>query len=110
MNVTFVKAQSTYGLLSKEEKTKVQRVQRENINLLKIPRRPKWDRTTSGEELQSLEREAFMEWRRGLAELQEIDGITLTPYEKNLDFWRQLWRVIERSDVRIFKFCLSCDQ
>lgn len=23
----------------------------------------------------------------------------LTPYEKNLEFWRQLWRVVERSDV-----------
>jgi large subunit GTPase 1 len=23
----------------------------------------------------------------------------MTPYEKNLEFWRQLWRVIERSDV-----------
>ena len=23
----------------------------------------------------------------------------LTPYEKNLDFWRQLWRVVERSDI-----------
>lgn len=23
----------------------------------------------------------------------------MTPFEKNLDFWRQLWRVIERSDV-----------
>lgn len=27
--------------------------------------------------------------------------IRLTPYELNLDFWRQLWRVIERSDVLI---------
>merc|ERR1712096_18965 len=26
-------------------------------------------------------------------------GVELTPYEKNLDFWRQLWRVVERSDV-----------
>ena len=25
----------------------------------------------------------------------------VTPYEKNLEFWRQLWRVIERSDVVI---------
>lgn len=25
----------------------------------------------------------------------------LTPYEKNLEFWRQLWRVVERSDVVI---------
>jgi large subunit GTPase 1 len=40
-----------------------------------------------------------MAWRKGLSELQEIEGITLTPYEKNLEFWRQLWRVIERSDV-----------
>lgn len=23
----------------------------------------------------------------------------LTPYEKNLEFWRQLWRVVEKSDV-----------
>jgi hypothetical protein len=28
--------------------------------------------------------------------LSEVEGIVLTPYEKNLDFWRQLWRVIER--------------
>jgi len=28
--------------------------------------------------------------------LQEVDGIIMTPYERNLDFWRQLWRVIER--------------
>ena len=23
----------------------------------------------------------------------------LTPFEKNLEVWRQLWRVLERSDV-----------
>jgi large subunit GTPase 1 len=25
----------------------------------------------------------------------------LTPFEKNLDVWRQLWRVVERSDVLV---------
>lgn len=40
-----------------------------------------------------------MEWRRSLAKLQEDEGVLLTPYEKNLEFWRQLWRVVERSDV-----------
>lgn len=40
-----------------------------------------------------------MDWRRSLAKLQEDQGILLTPYEKNLEFWRQLWRVVERSDV-----------
>lgn len=48
-----------------------------------------------------MEKESFLEWRRSLAELQEDQGILLTPYEKNLEFWRQLWRVIERSDVVI---------
>jgi len=28
--------------------------------------------------------------------LQEEDHIILTPFEKNIEFWRQLWRVIER--------------
>ncbi|XP_035232979.1 large subunit GTPase 1 homolog, partial [Stegodyphus dumicola] len=31
--------------------------------------------------------------------LQEKEHINLTPYEKNLEIWRQLWRVIERSDI-----------
>lgn len=31
--------------------------------------------------------------------LQETEGLMLTPYEKNLEFWRQLWRVVERSDI-----------
>ena len=50
----------------------------------------------SADELQALERSDFLDWRRGLAELQEVDNITITPFERNLDFWRQLWRVIER--------------
>jgi large subunit GTPase 1 len=31
--------------------------------------------------------------------LEEDEGIVLTPFEKNLEVWRQLWRVVERSDV-----------
>ncbi len=26
-------------------------------------------------------------------------NMVLTPYERNLEVWRQLWRVIERSDI-----------
>jgi large subunit GTPase 1 len=65
---------------------------------MKIPRRPDWTHMTA-EELRLAENDAFLEWRRGLAELQERTDCVLTPYEKNLEFWRQLWRVIERSDV-----------
>lgn len=28
--------------------------------------------------------------------LEEEQKMILTPFERNLDFWRQLWRVIER--------------
>jgi len=27
--------------------------------------------------------------------------ITLTPYEKNLEVWKQLWRVVEKSDILV---------
>ncbi|XP_014271759.1 large subunit GTPase 1 homolog [Halyomorpha halys] len=99
LNITFVNPKVGVGLLSKEELKKYEKNKIEKKDLLKIPRRPKWDEKTTTEELQTAERESFLEWRRNLAILQEDEGITLTPYEKNLDFWRQLWRVVERSDV-----------
>lgn len=38
--------------------------------------------------------------------LEENDSLVLTPFEKNLDIWRQLWRVVERSDlVCFFTYC-----
>ncbi|KAI1169609.1 hypothetical protein F4777DRAFT_202507 [Nemania sp. FL0916] len=66
---------------------------------LTVPRRPKWDASTTPEELDQREREAFLLWRRGLAELQEHNDLLMTPFERNLEVWRQLWRVIERSDL-----------
>lgn len=63
--------------------------------------RPKWNTETTAEELETKEKQNFLDWRRKLAELQEEQGLVLTPYEKNLDFWRQLWRVVERSDVLV---------
>lgn len=66
---------------------------------LTVPRRPKWDSTTTPGELDRMERESFLNWRRGLAELQESKDLMMTPFERNLEVWRQLWRVIERSDL-----------
>ncbi len=45
------------------------------------------------------ERTAFLAWRRNLAQLEEQERLVLTPFEKNLEVWRQLWRVLERSDI-----------
>ncbi|GAA47721.1 large subunit GTPase 1 [Clonorchis sinensis] len=70
-------------------------------NLLKIPRRPKWTRDMPADELVRLEKEELLAWRRSLVKLEETDGIVLTPFEKNIEFWRQLWRVVERSDILV---------
>lgn len=86
-------------LLSATEERAVLGKQKENRSRLTVPRRPHWDASTTPQELDRLEREAFLEWRKGLAELQETQDLLMTPFERNLEVWRQLWRVIERSDV-----------
>ena len=58
--------------------------------------RPPWDADTTAEQLELLERESFLAWRRSLVQLQEDERLTLTPFERNLEFWRQLWRVVEK--------------
>lgn len=74
---------------------------------LQVPRRPPWNAEMSVEELDDNERQAFLVWRRSLARLEENDNLLLTPFEKNLDIWRQLWRVVERSDLVRLCFSLS---
>ncbi|KAF9923571.1 hypothetical protein FBU30_006400 [Linnemannia zychae] len=66
---------------------------------LTVPRRPHWDETTTGPELQKMERNSFLDWRRSLAMLAERENLLLTPFERNIEVWRQLWRVIERSHL-----------
>ena len=86
-------------LLSAQEERSAVRKQNANKSRLTVPRRPPWDETTTPGELDSRERASFLEWRRGLAELQESNDLLMTPFERNLEVWRQLWRVIERSDL-----------
>ncbi|XP_057698108.1 large subunit GTPase 1 homolog [Corythoichthys intestinalis] len=99
LNIKFVPAEARAGLLTPEEKKRLKNLQEDNKHFLRIPRRPKWDESTSPEALQLAEKDSFLEWRRKLAQLEEEQKLCLTPFEKNLEFWRQLWRVIERSDV-----------
>lgn len=66
---------------------------------LPIPRRPQWSFKMRPDELERAEKTMFIEWRRGLSQMEEANKVLLTPYEKNLEVWRQLWRVVERSDV-----------
>lgn len=86
-------------LLSAAEERSAIRKQKAHKNRLTVPRRPPWDETTTPQALDQKERASLLDWRRGLAELQENDDLLMTPFERNLEVWRQLWRVIERSDL-----------
>jgi len=66
-----------------------------------IPWRPAWSNDMGAEELSAAEGEAFLDWRRTLAQIEANEGVVMTPYERNLDFWRQLWRCVEKSDLLI---------
>jgi len=99
LNIAFVPAVAKVGILTGEEKERIREVQNLHKDRLRIPRRPAWTPEMSAEQIDQQERTSFLDWRRKLALLQEIDGLTMTPFEKNLEFWRQLWRVIEKSDV-----------
>ncbi|KAK2798897.1 hypothetical protein FQN51_007259 [Onygenales sp. PD_10] len=87
-----------YLLSAADERSVVQKHQKNKARLT-VPRRPKWNERTTPQELDRMERESLLDWRRGLAELQEFQDILMTPFERNLEVWRQLWRVIERSDL-----------
>ena len=77
----------------------------ENVNNpqyrpLKIPRRPRWKKSMTAQEINQQESLAFLEWRRDLAAIEEGNiRLAITPFEKNIEVWRQLWRVIEKSDL-----------
>ncbi|KIX96882.1 uncharacterized protein Z520_07602 [Fonsecaea multimorphosa CBS 102226] len=86
-------------LLSAAEERGARRKHAQNKGRLTVPRRPKWDETTTPQQLDEQEKASLLDWRRGLAELQENDDLLMTPFERNIEVWRQLWRVIERSDL-----------
>lgn len=99
LNIQFVNPKSNVGLLTDTERRDMEKLISDNKDLLTIPRRPKWNKETTPDELHANENKSFLEWRRDLAILQEKEGLLMTPYERNIEFWRQLWRVIEKSDV-----------
>lgn len=104
-NIAFVDPSATVSsaknpfLLTAEQEAAAKHVHSQKSHLLTIPRRPKWSKTTTKEQLKRAENESFLNWRRQLVYLEERDGLLLTPYERNAEVWKQLWRVVERSDI-----------
>lgn len=93
---------SSNSALTPEDRRKLQK-QEEALHAgsLRVPRRPPWNAGMTVDELDVNETQSFLTWRRGLAKLEENEKLVLTPFEKNLDIWRQLWRVVERSDLLV---------
>ncbi|CAO3654079.1 unnamed protein product [Mucor hiemalis] len=87
--------QNPFLVTEEEEKDRIEK-QNANVDKLSVPRRPHWEKTMTAEQVQRNEREAFLNWRRDMARLEDEEGLLLTPFEKNLEVWRQLWRVIEK--------------
>jgi large subunit GTPase 1 len=86
-------------VLTPQQESALESKQASKKSALTVPRRPPWSPSTTPSALERAEKDSFLEWRRGLAQLQESDDLLLTPFERNLEVWRQLWRVIERSDL-----------
>uniref|UniRef100_A0A915IRU3 Large subunit GTPase 1 homolog n=1 Tax=Romanomermis culicivorax TaxID=13658 RepID=A0A915IRU3_ROMCU len=84
---------------AEQKRLKLENCRQTYKDYLKIPRRPFWDSKTTADELKAAETEAFLIWRRKLAELEEVEQVVLTPFERNIEIWRQLWRVLERSKI-----------
>ncbi|GFY74754.1 guanine nucleotide-binding protein-like 1 [Trichonephila inaurata madagascariensis] len=64
---------------------------------LDMPKRPQWDYSISKEVLEMREQKYFREY---IANLEKKFGDQdLSHFEMNLETWRQLWRVVEFSDI-----------
>ncbi|KAI9094209.1 hypothetical protein K1719_026791 [Acacia pycnantha] len=92
---------STSEMTPEERRDLQKREEALHAGSLRVPRRPPWSVNMSVEELDANERQAFLTWRRSLVRLEENEKLVLTPFEKNLDIWRQLWRVVERTDLLV---------
>ncbi|VDO93208.1 unnamed protein product [Soboliphyme baturini] len=98
MNGTIVNYVQNQVVVAKHDSTSAQSKLTPDLLKVGIPRRPVWNTDMSPDELLKCEKKVFSDWRTHLAQL-EAEDITLTPYEKNGELWRELWRVLEKSDV-----------
>jgi large subunit GTPase 1 len=70
VNIVSAAANATHNphLLSVEQEQNTLRKFAENKQRLRVPRRPAWKKDMTKDALDRQEKDAFIEWRRGLAE------------------------------------------
>ena len=75
-------------------------INNQEIQFLSIPKRPKWNKEIKKDEFEKMEKESFLAWRKNLAE-EEMKNInmTITPFEKNFEVWKQLWIVVDKCQI-----------
>ena len=75
-------------------------INKQEIQFLSIPKKPKYVKGMKKEEFAKLEKESFLAWRKALAE-EEMKNInrSITPYEKNIEVWKQLWMTVDKSQL-----------
>ncbi|KAG5863529.1 hypothetical protein JTB14_038164 [Gonioctena quinquepunctata] len=67
---------------------------------LDFPKRPSWDFSLGKEKLEAQEQKYFAEYVNRI--VHKFNGKDLSVFELNLETWRQLWRVLEMSDIILF--------
>lgn len=67
-----------------------------------IPERPPWEPGMNTTALEISEQTAFREWMDSLIKRGKEENIELNYFESNIETWRQLWRVCERSHVILY--------
>ncbi|GCB63812.1 hypothetical protein scyTo_0004480, partial [Scyliorhinus torazame] len=65
--------------------------------VLDFPKRSPWNYTMTKEQLLVQEEKAFREYLEKI--YSTFDPVKLSYFEHNLETWRQLWRVLEMSDI-----------
>eukprot|EP00792_Barthelona_sp_PAP020_P003969 TRINITY_DN1796_c0_g1_i1.p1 TRINITY_DN1796_c0_g1~~TRINITY_DN1796_c0_g1_i1.p1 ORF type:complete len:566 (+),score=159.84 TRINITY_DN1796_c0_g1_i1:57-1754(+) len=71
-----------------------------HVSYLPIPKPPVWDETFTREQVIEADKGAFYEWRNKLSEIHKqsfTHNFELSPFEKNVEVWHQLWAVLDRS-------------
>ncbi|XP_039625919.1 guanine nucleotide-binding protein-like 1 isoform X1 [Polypterus senegalus] len=66
-------------------------------SVLDFPRRPAWDYHMSKEQVLEREEKSFQEYLNRI--YCQYEPTQLSYFEHNLETWRQLWRVMEMSDI-----------
>lgn len=66
---------------------------------LDMPKRPPWNKSFSKEQLDRQEQAYFRNFVDDLLEKSNLSDKKLSYFDLNLDTWRQLWRVLEMSEI-----------